>query len=292
MHIPCGFLNHNVNTATSVIPSGVCARFLIAIGGRKLVMIVITKGLMFIVLIFSTFLFSTVAFAARPLTTDDAGTVEKGTFQVEGGFDFTRQDNHDKEYFPSLTLTYGLFERMDMGIGSAYLFVDPAEGKKVNGFSDIPLKVKYRLLDQKDWMPSFAVSGTLKIPTACKSKGLGSGKVDFNINNIFQWNLSERWQVYANFGYTFIGEHQVNNEFNYSIAGQFVLSDKWALVGEVFGLNNFNGNKHDDPISGLVGIQYILLTDKLVLDAGVEIGMNKAAPDFRFTTGATFFFKP
>jgi hypothetical protein len=116
--------------------------------------------------------------------------------------------------------------------------------------------------------------------------------VDFNINNIFQWNLSKRWQLYANFGYTFIGEHQVNNEFNYSIAGQFVLSDKWALGGEVLELNNFNGNKRDDPISGLVGIQYILLTDKLVLDAGVEIGMNKAAPDFRFTTGVTFFFKP
>ena len=28
-----------------------------------------------------------------------------------------------------MTLTYGLFERMDMGVGSAYLFVDPAEGK-------------------------------------------------------------------------------------------------------------------------------------------------------------------
>ena len=251
----------------------------------------ITKRLMFIVLIFSTFLLSTVAFAARPLTTDDAGAVGQATFQLEGGFDFVRQDNHDKEYSPSLTLTYGLFERMDVGVGSAYLFVDPAEGKKVNGFSDTPLKVKYRFLDQKDWIPSFAVSGTLIIPTASKSKGLGSGKVDFNINNIFQWNLSKRWQLYANFGYTFIGEHQVNNEFNYSIAGQFVLSDKLALVGEVLGLNNFNGNKRDDPIAGLVGIQ-ILLTDKLVLDAGVEMGMNKAAPDFRFTTGVTFFLKP
>jgi len=247
---------------------------------------------MFIVLIFSIFLFSPVAFAGRPLISDDAGTVEKGTFQVEAGFNFVRQDNHDKEYFPSLTLTYGLYERMDMGVGSAYLFVNPAEGKKVNGFSDTPLKFKYRLLDQKDWIPSFAVSPMLIIPTASKSKGLGSGKVDFNINTIFQWSLSKRWQFYANLGYTFIGDHQVNNEFNYSIVGQFVLSDKWALVGEVFGLNNFNGNKRDDPILGLVGIQYILLRDKLVLDAGVEIGMNKAAPDFRFTTGVTFFFKP
>ena len=247
--------------------------------------------MLLIALIICTVIFSTVAFAARPLTTDDAGTVEKGKFQLETGFDFTRQDNHDKEFTPSVTLTYGLFERMDIGIGSAYLFIHPAEEKKVNGFSDTPLKVKYRFLDQKDWIPAFAISGTLKIPTASESNGLGSGKVDFNINTIFQWNLSKRWQLYTNFGYTVIGEHKVNDEFNYSIAGQFVLSDKWALVGEIVGVNNFNGHKSDDPISGLVGIQY-MLSDNFVLDAGVEIGMNKAAPDFRLTTGVTFFFKP
>jgi hypothetical protein len=241
---------------------------------------------------FLLLLFPSSTFAARPLTTDDAYTVEMGKFQVEAGFDFTRQDNHDKEYFPSLTLTYGLFERMDIAIGSAYLFIDPADGKKVNGFSDTPLKVKYRFLDQKDWIPSFSVSGTLIIPTASKSKGLGSGKVDFNINTILTWSLSKRWQLYTNLGYTFTGENHVNDELNYSIAGQFLLSDKWALVGEIFAVNNFNGNKHDDPISGLVGIQYTLIPDILVLDAGVEIGMNKAAPDFRVTTGFTFFFKP
>ena len=46
------------------------------------------------------FLFSSPAFAARPLTTDDAYTVEKGKFQLEAGFDFARQDNHDKEFGP------------------------------------------------------------------------------------------------------------------------------------------------------------------------------------------------
>ena len=210
-------------------------------------------------LCFFLLFFTSTTFAARPLTTDDAYTVKKGEFQVEAGFDFARQDNHDKEYFPSLTLTYGLFERMDIGIGSAYLFIDPSKGQEVNGFSDTPLKVKYRFLDQKDWIPSFAVSGTLIIPTASKSKGLGSGKVDFNINTICTWSISKRWQLYTNLGYTFTGENHANDVLNYSIAAQFLLSDKWALVGEIFGVNNFNGNKRDDPISGLVGIQFTLL---------------------------------
>jgi hypothetical protein len=66
---------------------------------------------------------------------------------------------------------------------------------------------------------------------------------------------------------------------------------RWFLVGEIVGVNNFNGHKRDDPISGLIGIQYVL-SDDSVLDAGVEIGINRAAPDYRLTAGLTFFFKP
>jgi len=237
------------------------------------------------------FLFTSYALAARPLTTDDAYTVEKGKVQVETGFDFARQDNHDREFSPSVTLTYGLLERMDVEVGSAYLFVNPAEGEKENGLGDTALKIKYRLVDQKDWVPSFAISGTLKIPTASESKGLGSGKTDININTVFTWNVSKKWQLHVNLGYTFIGESRAKDEFNYSLAGQFAVSDKWALVGEVVGVNNFNGRKRDDPLSGLLGIQHTF-SDTLVWDAGVGIGMNKAAPDFRLTTGLTIFFKP
>jgi hypothetical protein len=65
--------------------------------------------------------------------------------------------------------------------------------QKENGLADTELKVKYRLIDEKDWMPSFAVTSKLKIPTASESKGLGSGKTDFGINLIFTKNLSKRW---------------------------------------------------------------------------------------------------
>lgn len=249
----------------------------------------VTKSLVFVVILISyTLLPSTSAFAAMPLTTNDAYTVEKGKFQLEIGFDYARQDNHDKEFGPSLTLTYGLLERIDVAVGTSYLFIDPTKDKNENGVGDTEVKVKYHLIDQKEWIPHFAVSGTLKIPTASDSKGLGSGKTDFGINTIFTWNLSKQWQLYSNLGYTFIGEHHVENEFNYSVAAQFALTDKWALVGEVFGVNNFNGHK-DDPISSLVGAQYAL-SDNFVLDAGVEIGMNTAAPDYRLTVGLTIFF--
>ncbi len=131
----------------------------------------------------------------------------------------------------------------------------------------------------------------LKFPRLAGQKAWGQGKTDFDINTILTKNLSKKLVLYLNLGYTFIGEKHVNNELNYSMAVQFILTERWALVGEVVGVNNLNGRHGDDPISGLLGTYY-LITDKIVWDAGLEIGMTRAAPDFRFTTGLTLLFKP
>jgi len=178
-----------------------------------------------------------------------------------------------------------------LGVGWGYLFIHPKEGKKENGLSDTEVKLKYRWIDEKGWIPALAVTGTLKIPTASESKGLGSGQTDFGMNTIVTKNLGKRFVLHLNLGYTFIEEDKVDNELNYSVGTQFILSERWAMVGEIVGVNNLNGLKGDDPLSGLIGI-YSLITDKIIWDAGVEIGMSKAAPDFRLTTGLTFLFKP
>ena len=89
--------------------------------------------------------------------------------------------------------------------------------------------------------------------------------------------------------YTFVGEDQVDNELNYSLAGQFILTERWASVWEIVGVNNINGRKGDDPFSGLLGTYY-LIKENIVWDAGVEIGMNSASPDFRVTAGSTFLW--
>jgi cobalt/nickel transport protein len=287
--------NERVSTALSGL-IGTLAIFFLAMGVGKL----IRKGpnqkmivfIAFPLMIFSTLILSSsFVDAARPLTTDDAWTVEKGKFQLEFGFDGARQDNHDWEFGPSLMLSYGLLERMDIGLGSGYLFLDPREGDKENGFADTELKAKYRLFDENKWIPAFAISGILKIPTASESKGLGSGKTDFGMNAIATKKVGERWVVHLNLGYAFIGGGDAANEMNYSLAGQFILTEKWALVGEVVGINNFNGRHGDDPLSSLIGTYYSIL-ENLIIDAGVEIGLNKAAPDFRITTGLTWLFKP
>jgi cobalt/nickel transport protein len=283
--------NEKVSTAISGL-IGTLAIFFIALGIGRLIKRTPSKKIILLLFFSALMSFPSITtHAARPLSTDDAGTVEKSEFQLEAGFDAIRQDNHDREYSPSLTLTYGLLDRMDLGIGSGYIFSHPKEDKRKNGIADTELKLKYRWIDEKDWRPAFAMTGILKFPTASESRGLGSGQTDFGINAILTKNLSKILVLHLNLGYTFIGEDHVNNELNYSMAAQFILTEKWALVGEVVGVNNLNGRHGDDPFSGLIGTYY-LITDKIIWDAGLEIGMSKAAPDFRLTTGLTLLFKP
>ena len=54
------------------------------------------------------------------------------------------RDNHDRKISPPLTVSYGLLERMDVKIASAYLFARPKEEKNENGLGDTELKLKYR----------------------------------------------------------------------------------------------------------------------------------------------------
>ena len=67
------------------------------------------------------------AFAARPLITDDAGTVGKGTFQVELGFEMSdhRTDDdgvvtREDAFSATTTLSYGLLDNLDVLLGMPY----------------------------------------------------------------------------------------------------------------------------------------------------------------------------
>jgi hypothetical protein len=255
-------------------------------------MITKKKTLLYLILVpLASFLsFSSVS-AERPLTTDHAETVEKGNIELEVGFDGSRQDNHDREFHPTLTLVFGLIDKLEFAIETGYFFLHPEEGKKENGLGDTELKLKYQLVDEKEWIPAFAMSGILKLPTASESEGLGSGQTDFEMNAIFTKVFTKRWCFHFNLGYTFIGEDHADNELSYSLAARFLVTEKWAWVGEMVGRNNLNGRKGDDPLSSLVGTYYSF-NDSITWDAAIEIGMSKAAPDFRITTGLTLLFKP
>ncbi len=239
-----------------------------------------------LLLLFSFWVFKpSITFAGRPLITEDAGTVEKGFFEVE--LVYSRDHNLDRNYIPSAQLAYGFTERAELAMASAYIFKDIHEGGREDGLGDVTAYLKHRVWGEGNYYPAFTLKPEVKIPTATAEKGLGSGKADYRLTAIFSKSLVGL-NLHFNVGYTLIGEKGATDELNLALAGEYEVMKGFLAVGEIRYTQNFNSDSKDDPANILLGVQ--VPAGKVLLDAGLSLGLNTAAPDYALTIGVTIKF--
>lgn len=243
----------------------------------------------FIGLVLFLAIFPSLVLAARPLSTDDAGTVERQHMEVESGFEYA--DKADDEYNWTMTFKYGLGEKWDFGVEIPYQYIDISEGDDVDGLADITFCSKYRLLDETEDFPALSFNFSIKTKTGNKSKGLSTGALDYALNTI----LSKEWDkivTHLNLGYTRVGGPEATKDddlFSYALALEYPANDRLNLVGELIAETNFEGDFDDNPFAGLVGINYAC-SDRTTFDLGVGWGISEASTDFSITTGLTLAF--
>lgn len=227
-------------------------------------------------------------FADRPLITEDAGTAEKGTFEIEIAFDFAREDNRDNFYIPSFQIVYGLTESLEIAAGFSYIFLDREEGGNDDGVGDLYAILKYRTWEEGANYPAMALKPFLKVPTASEVKGLGSRKTDFGLTAAFSKSF-EGFNLHLDGTYLVLGEKDVTDRFFLGAAGEFEIVKGFNLVSEIRYGNNFNSTSKDDPATLMAGFQAEM--GGAVFDAGATLGLNSAAPDYLLTVGVTLKFK-
>ena len=100
------------------------------------------------------------------------------------------------------------------------------------------------------------------------------------------------FRSHLNFGYTFVGDpksENLNDIFSYSVALEYPVKEKLSLVGEISGETVFDGDFDDNPLSGLVGLNYAL-SEIVSYDFGIGFEISEASLDHTITTGLTFGF--
>lgn len=248
--------------------------------------------LVLVVVLGIVFGFSSIALAGRPLSTDDAGTVEPGHLEVELGWEYANQPNDDTENSIAIALTTGVvWDRLDFGIEIPYLFLNPDDGADEDGFGDMEARLKLRFLDETDSFPAMATTVGIKTTTGDKDKGLGSGEIDVPINLIATKGF-DRLTLHANLGYNIIGEPEgedVSNTVGYGVAGEFAVTEIFCVVGEVVGEIQTEDTDSDNPAEILIGATYELPFGT-VLDGGVGFGLTDGSPDYKITAGLTHEF--
>jgi len=243
-----------------------------------------------LLIIFCLFLVCpSLSFAARPLSVDDAGTVDKGEFELEAGLEYVNQQ--DKEVTLGFVLKTGILDNWDLGVELPYKFIDFQAGSKTDGFDDMSITTKYNFFEETDALPALSVSFSLKTDSGNDDKSLGTGEQEYTINTILSKSL-DTITIHFNIGYVIKDdstEENLRDVLTYGFALEYPLNEKFNLVGEINGENERRNKFDDNPMYGLIGFNYSL-TESITYDLGVGFEISEASPDFNITTGLTFGF--
>lgn len=205
--------------------------------------------------------------AARPLTTDDAGTVEAGKFEMEAGYG--HEDFGGTCQGLTLGLKHGITEKMDLGVGTGWQF-DPDEGAE-----EVSLSLKWSLIPAKDKFPGFSFSA-----------GFAPSESEYFLNGILTQPLGEKLFVHVNLGYT-VPEAYKDGVIFWGGAAEYAIHEKINLVGEVIGEEDISEN-NEDGRSWLLGGN-AAVTDFLILDLGGGTRFSDD-PGWFVTGGGTLSF--
>ncbi len=216
----------------------------------------------FLVLLFGV---SVPVFAARPLVTDDFGTVDKGKFELElGSNSETPRAGGASAGSAALQVKYGAFENFDLGVEVPYSFSDPV------GVGDMTVKAKLKLAEF-DESNGFSVSANLKLANADASTGLGSGYPDYSANLIYSREISG-YRTHYNVGYTFVGVPAgaaEANVINYSAAVEKEVYSGADIAAEYYGNSSSAGAAGNVQIGGRYQ-----MNDHVRVDTGYSIALT------------------
>lgn len=170
-------------------------------------------------------------FAVSPLVIDDADTVDPGQLQLNAGWLIGRRGSASLNS-TLLNPVLGLNSRGELGATFGYQWSDgPIE---TDGVSDLVIETKWRLWHTED--NNFKVSARfdLKVPTASRDRGLGTGKTDTGVVLVatgcwgptcLDWNIgysaNDLSQTVFGDDHWFLGR-----------AVRHELSKRWTIIGE------------------------------------------------------------
>ncbi len=216
---------------------------------------------------------------ARPLDTDDTGTVAKGQWEMEGGLDFTRAAGANSwAYTP--VLAYGLTDRLQVELGCDYLVEHGDVDEAAAHGLDPLLQLKSRCWSTADGRFSLALAGNLGWPARLRGPREGwerHGEVRLLATQEFGEAALD-----FNAGYEFTGAWGGGDDAGLVSAGfRRPVTSTLGWVGEVFATFPRQASMQTLVATGLT----VQGRGGWTFDALVGCGVGTESPDVRFVLG-------
>jgi hypothetical protein len=225
----------------------------------------------------------------RPTFATPANTTQAGVAELEWGLQRSTLRDDSTSFGTPTLLKFGLVKDFELRLGSpGFLRLAPAGDVATSGLGDLSLGVQWCYLHDGLFGTDQAVQVAHTFPTASASQGLGNGAPIDILTLIFSKdagpfhidvNLLESWiGLTPDLG----GGRAKQTAGTVSITRN--LSEQWSVTGELYAIQATPVNDH--IVSNLWCVAY-KVSKRLVLDAGVDVGLSHGAPRYTVFTGLT-----
>lgn len=226
----------------------------------------------------------------RPGVANPADVTQKGVLELEYGWERGFRSSEFKTRTAASGLfRFGLAEDFELRLGMdsyvSQLSADHA-GRR-SGIGDTSPGFKYRLIKEDEAWPTLSFAYEVKVPTASGKKGLGSSRVDHNLLFLATKDLlGLEWNF--NYALGWIGKERkkrFDDSHLWALSASRPLFGPLGIQGEIYGSPRVN---QETP--AMISTDWALIyavTSRVMLDVGVDVGLNSAARDITYFAGIT-----
>lgn len=205
--------------------------------------------------------------AGPPYDVADPETPERHHIELNVGYLSGQKRGSETQEFPSFDFNYGYLNNLQLTLGVTGISTRSNGAGRTAGQGDIVTEVKWRFLEEIKVRPQFALDYALKIPTASRSRGLGTGCVDQQLLFIGQ-KAFKRSTLFGNVGVNLVGDKGSRDSLLYGLAYTYQLTEYLSVGAEAYGNTSAASGQNAEFAWGL-GLTYNFAPDRaLLLKAG------------------------
>ena len=235
--------------------------------------------------------------------TQSAFTVGRGVLQIESGYSYFYKDAHGEiesaHTTPETLARVGLSEDIEFRLRWNYAWQFINEGADRNGSEDLRYSLKFQLTRQPECgcLPTTALEVRGSAPTG--GDNFTTGRVEFSLDYIYQWQVAEYVTVAGSTGYGTNGfgdigflEDEPTEDYNVMTQSAVLgleLTEMNTLYAEWFGV--FSDGLDDEFVVSVfnIGIDHYF-TNNLVVDFRAGTGMSQDSDDLFVGVGGGYRF--
>jgi hypothetical protein len=136
---------------------------------------------------------------------------------------------------PSFEINYGAAPNLQLHLVIPFVTVYGNGVTTAHGFGDVEIGAKYKLLDEKKYLPEIGVFPFVELPLGDATRGLGVGSTWYRVPMWLKKGFGKNWSIYGGGGAVFAHGNEFENAAFASGLVQRKFGKKLVLGVELFG---------------------------------------------------------